>query len=476
MDQRVRKLAIVTWFFLLLTAVAASAQEADLTYSGNSSWYLVERSNWSTYVKGSYIGLTHREIHSQLKAGAKTPSGQEYSGYFYKMIETNKDAKNVSLPIDALVEARFTVAKNGTMKFYLDKGYPEYRDFPVFPADPVNVGDSWVAEGVRCVDPLNNGKISDLKIVVQYRLTGESVYDGEDVWQITAKFATRYPVLTKPLRVDAYLSEATGTHDVQIVVRKFDGAVVVIMDRLDETYTYKDGNSIRFRGTTAIFAEQAVSGEKLALALEGASRGAVAQADKITPLPDGKTGIRDSESTTSSQSGGPGTISGKDVSSTSDQGKDEGASSGPGTSAQTGIQPLADAGIGKAGEENGKLWTTEETERGVRISVRNLRFVADSDELLPTERGRLDSVAAILKTVENGHFLVEGHTAATGKPAGEAELSLKRAKKIVDELCARGMKPEQFIYRGLGGTVPIGDNSTDDGRALNRRVEITVLD
>ena len=72
-------------------------------------------------------------------------------------------------------------------------------------------------------------------------------------------------------------------------------------------------------------------------------------------------------------------------------------------------------------------------------------------------------------------ILIEGHTASVGKPQGEKQLSVERAEKIVSELVKRGLSAELFTAVGYGGEIPIGDNSTDKGRASNRRVEITVV-
>lgn len=113
---------------------------------------------------------------------------------------------------------------------------------------------------------------------------------------------------------------------------------------------------------------------------------------------------------------------------------------------------------------------------GVRLTVRNLRFAADSDRLLPEERGRLDLLAQALRGVGERTILVEGHTAAVGRPAGELELSVARAKRIVDELSVRGIPADRFLYVGWGGTKPAADNATEEGRARNRRVEITILE
>ena len=112
----------------------------------------------------------------------------------------------------------------------------------------------------------------------------------------------------------------------------------------------------------------------------------------------------------------------------------------------------------------------------VRLSIRNLQFVADQANLLPGETGRLDALAELLKSVGDGTILVTGHTADVGTVRSQVELSVARARRITDELIARGVAPGRLRYEGRGGSEPIGDNSTDEGRAANRRVEITLLE
>jgi outer membrane protein OmpA-like peptidoglycan-associated protein len=113
---------------------------------------------------------------------------------------------------------------------------------------------------------------------------------------------------------------------------------------------------------------------------------------------------------------------------------------------------------------------------GIRLTIRDIRFVADSAEFLPAERPRLDLLASALKQIPERTFLVEGHTAAIGHPSEEMELSIERARHMVEELVSRGISADRFIYKGWGGTKPVGDNSTDAGRSANRRVEITILE
>ncbi len=112
------------------------------------------------------------------------------------------------------------------------------------------------------------------------------------------------------------------------------------------------------------------------------------------------------------------------------------------------------------------------------ISIRNLQFIADSDQLLPEEKDRLNLIADSLKNiVKDNEFtiLVEGHTASVGKPQGEKDLSIARARTIIAELVQRGLSESLFTYNGYGGTMPAADNSTSEGRAENRRVEITLV-
>jgi outer membrane protein OmpA-like peptidoglycan-associated protein len=113
---------------------------------------------------------------------------------------------------------------------------------------------------------------------------------------------------------------------------------------------------------------------------------------------------------------------------------------------------------------------------GIRLTVRDLRFVADSADLLPGEQTRLDTIARALRDFPDRTFLVEGHTAAVGRPQGEMQLSTERAQRIVTELTGRGIPADRFIYKGSGGNKPVGDNANEEGRRLNRRVEITILE
>ena len=89
---------------------------------------------------------------------------------------------------------------------------------------------------------------------------------------------------------------------------------------------------------------------------------------------------------------------------------------------------------------------------------------------------RLMKIAEILRNVPKSMFLVEGHTASTGNVSGEQRLSEERAKSIAMSLANTGISADRFICKGSGSKKPIASNSTKEGMALNRRVEITILE
>lgn len=112
---------------------------------------------------------------------------------------------------------------------------------------------------------------------------------------------------------------------------------------------------------------------------------------------------------------------------------------------------------------------------GILFSV-DLKFVPDSPDLLPAETPRIQKIAEMLEEIiQNDEFtiLVEGHTADLGKPVGQMNLSIERTRTVMNALIQEGIPEKLFTYKGYGATKPIADNKTEEGRAQNRRVDIT---
>jgi len=72
-------------------------------------------------------------------------------------------------------------------------------------------------------------------------------------------------------------------------------------------------------------------------------------------------------------------------------------------------------------------------------------------------------------------FSVEGHTDSTGSAATNQTLSEARSQAVVDKLVGLGITRDRLKAAGKGQTAPIADNSTDEGKAKNRRVEFVKI-
>ncbi len=121
--------------------------------------------------------------------------------------------------------------------------------------------------------------------------------------------------------------------------------------------------------------------------------------------------------------------------------------------------------------------TVEKVKEGVRIRLENIHFPPNSAILLPEEKEKLRKIGEILKQYPDRDVVITGHTARIGTEESCQILSEKRARAVGDFLLSIGAKrATQMVFKGMGSRVPIGDNSTPEGRAKNRRVEITILE
>jgi outer membrane protein OmpA-like peptidoglycan-associated protein len=117
------------------------------------------------------------------------------------------------------------------------------------------------------------------------------------------------------------------------------------------------------------------------------------------------------------------------------------------------------------------------TVEGITISLNNIQFLPDSVELAEAEKQKLQNIAVILNEFPDRKILVAGHTALAGSAEGRVRVSGDRARAVADYLIGLGCRTrEEITVRGYGAERPLGDPATPAGQALNRRVEITLLD
>jgi OmpA-OmpF porin, OOP family len=103
-----------------------------------------------------------------------------------------------------------------------------------------------------------------------------------------------------------------------------------------------------------------------------------------------------------------------------------------------------------------------------------LLFNTDSVTLRPESQEQLGNIAEILKAYPNDHIKIGGYTDNTGDPQSNLSLSQERANGVMAELVTLGISPDRLEAQGYGEQFPVADNSTEEGRAKNRRVSMRV--
>lgn len=119
----------------------------------------------------------------------------------------------------------------------------------------------------------------------------------------------------------------------------------------------------------------------------------------------------------------------------------------------------------------------KETEEGITISIENIQFLPDSAELVLSEQEKLNRIAEILKAYPERDLLITGHTALAGTKAARQALSIERANAVAQYLVTKNVREAHRVFtQGFGAERPLVPNTTEENRAKNRRVEITIID
>ena len=128
-----------------------------------------------------------------------------------------------------------------------------------------------------------------------------------------------------------------------------------------------------------------------------------------------------------------------------------------------------------------------DTPKGVRVDVHgceikaiselsDVEFRHDSDELTAQSREALTDEAASVRKYPDMKVEVAGHTDSSGAESYNQALSQRRAQSVYDYLVSEGVSAANLSVKGYGESEPVADNSTAEGRARNRRVELRIQD
>lgn len=487
--MKIKKISLLIPLSVLLWSAAWS--QSQISYSGSPTYSLVERTDLLRYDNNKYVGLTSREVRSFITPVSQN-NGYLYEGNFFVNEKTQRDSSSVAAGIHDSILSVFRIGKDGVLTMVEDHGYPSFRSFPSYPAHQIQVGERWQAKAERAVDPLNKGIVTKMPIYVEYTYAGDESLNGQPVYRINAQWATRYGMGSGSSYIDwggdRELQKAVGTHKATILVSKASGAALVVRDTVDETFVYADGNQVHLKGTINLFTEYppAVDRDRLLPALRRFAMIDEEEEEKLrsVSVPDSTVAVLvEKEPVKKEELPFDNDIAAEPVDIAMADLTDDRLQAEPFTDSlepevkkdlTTAFQPDQ---LPELPKKNEAAITVDQTPAGLRLTILDLQFEADSERLLPGETKRLDNIAAVLKEAGQSQFLIEGHTARVGNSTdGEMELSLSRARSIAEALAKRGIQPGRFICKGSGGNKPIADNSTAEGRARNRRVEITILE
>ena len=400
-----------------------------IAFTENGRITISERADYSVYKNGTYAGLTYREAYIYLDEKAAVYNDEpayRYEGEAFVLEETRKNMVGTAKKLDEIRPIAFTQsAHRGTdgtkiaaLHFTQDTGYPLLRNFPASPTQRLEQQDSgkkWTAESTIVVCPQQGKNPTRIPVLAEYQYIGKKKYNGTDTHYVKAVFALRYHGEDHLGDADMLRSEGSRTADIYLDDRN---RPLFIREKIDETFFYKGAESIRQRGFLLHFYNYGQH-----TVYNGGSVPTTALLDH---------------------------------------------SKSPVKPENSNKERIKDKGDG--------IFNVQETPRGILLNLKNLHFVADKAELLHGEDKKLDEIAAVLKTLTFKNLFVEGHTADVGDKSTQHGLSLRRAKTVVDELTKRGIPSGVFIYSGAGGSKPIASNTTEAERALNRRVEITIME
>ena len=117
----------------------------------------------------------------------------------------------------------------------------------------------------------------------------------------------------------------------------------------------------------------------------------------------------------------------------------------------------------------------EPIEANAKIILKNVFFDTKKTELKPASITELDNVVRLMNENPNMKILISGYTDNVGKPEDNLKLSTGRAVAVVNYLLSKNVDKNRLSFKGFGESKPIATNETEEGRALNRRTELTVV-
>jgi outer membrane protein OmpA-like peptidoglycan-associated protein len=116
----------------------------------------------------------------------------------------------------------------------------------------------------------------------------------------------------------------------------------------------------------------------------------------------------------------------------------------------------------------------KQTERGTLVTFGDVLFDLNKAELKSAGLVNVNKLAQFLSENPDRKVIVEGYTDSTGSATYNQSLSERRANSVRMALVKMGVAMDRVVAQGYGKEYPVADNASASGRAMNRRVEVTI--
>jgi outer membrane protein OmpA-like peptidoglycan-associated protein len=116
----------------------------------------------------------------------------------------------------------------------------------------------------------------------------------------------------------------------------------------------------------------------------------------------------------------------------------------------------------------------KQTDRGTLVTFGDVLFATDRADLKSSGLVNINKLAQFLQENPDRKVIVEGYTDSTGTASHNQSLSERRANSVRTALVKMGVDPARIVTQGYGKEYPVAENGSASGRAMNRRVEVTI--
>ncbi len=357
----------------------------------------------------------HAQIVSRVTLSVKdvNSDGSGVLDGTYMTSESSTASNGTRLSWGEETKSSFTRAKNGKMTISDEYFMPIVRNLPIFPDSEVNIGDAWKEDGYEAQDLRREPFFAEKPVKVPFSATYEYLRDEEGLTSDSKREKKIFKV------IEAKYTLAYQNPQPSSAMSDYPYSTMGYSNRLIY-WDPEKGQIDHYTEDFRIMIETALGNQ-----FDFSGRTKV----EITEFK--RTGTEEHVKEVQKQ-------------------------------------------VEKMGLENVSV---TKSEKGLTISIENIQFEPDSAVLRNGEKSKLQKIAGILNAYPDNDLLISGHTALAGTEKARQQLSEERADSVAEYLIRLGVKDKFHIFtQGFGSKVPIASNRTEEGKAKNRRVEITILD